>query len=137
MPIMLWDSKFDIGVKSMNDEHKQILDLMNKLYDQNTAKVARPEIQKTLVALAQCTINHFKDEEAYMESIGFPEFEVHKIVHKKLLEKFTEHKDAFEKGSSPTISQSFFDFLRMWLSAHIQGIDAKYGAHSKSCGKAA
>ena len=29
MPIMNWDASLDVGVESMNDDHKQILDLMN------------------------------------------------------------------------------------------------------------
>jgi hemerythrin len=31
MPIMSWDQSLDVGIPSMNREHQDILDVMNKI----------------------------------------------------------------------------------------------------------
>ncbi len=124
-----WNDKLDIGVQDMNREHKHLLGIMNRLFDRNQAKADRAEIKGLLKELGEYTVKHFGDEEKYFDSIKFPESEKHKLIHKDLLEKFGAHVAAFDKGGD--LGDGFFAFLKMWLSGHIQGIDAKYGEFSK------
>ena len=65
-----------------------------------------------------------------MESIGFPGLREHKYIHKSLLDQVTDHKLKFE--ASGVLSNEFFAFLKVWLKAHICGIDMKYGQHKKA-----
>ena len=47
------------------------------------------------------------------------------VIHQKLLETLKGHQQAIEQtGEAP---QALFDFLKLWLLAHICGIDKKYG----------
>jgi hemerythrin len=63
-----------------------------------------------------------------MEKIGWESVDVHKYIHKSLLETFTKHYQNFlDQGQ---LTMEFFEFLRLWLAAHIQGIDKKYGDFS-------
>ena len=41
-----------------------------------------------------------------------------------------DHKLRFE--ASGVLSNDFFAFLKVWLKAHICGIDMKYGQHRKA-----
>jgi len=129
MPIMEWDKSLDIGVESMNDEHKQILNLMNKIYDADEAGQTGPQINSLVGQLARVTINHFKDEEAYMESIGFPGVGPHKLIHQDLLGKYTAFATKIEQ-SGGKVPPEFLSFLKRWLTAHIRGVDIKYGQAS-------
>lgn len=131
MPIMNWDQTLDVGVEAMNSEHREILDAMNKIYDAHQAG-QRGEVINALVGrLGSICVRHFADEERYMAKIGFPTLENHKLVHAKLLRDFSAHAAAI-KAADGTVSDSFFAFLKFWLSAHIKGIDVKYGAHAKA-----
>ena len=47
------------------------------------------------------------------------------MIHKDLLDKFTDHYQIMV--STGKLNDKFFSFLKLWLSAHIQGIDVKYG----------
>ena len=134
MSLMDWSSSLDIGVQSMNREHQHLLVIMNKLYDRHEAKAQASELKSLLKELAEYTVKHFADEEAYFDSIEYPDSVKHKLIHKDLLSKFAIHQANFEKTG--TLDQSIFAFLTMWLSAHIQGIDSKYGAHAKALGQA-
>ena len=130
MSLLDWSKSLDIGVEAMNSEHKVLLAIMNKLYDRNEAKAERQELKGVLKELGDYTVKHFNDEEAFLLSIQFPDLEKHKLIHKSLLEKFGAHVADFTK--SGVLEKSFFEFLKMWLSAHIQGIDMKYGEFAKT-----
>ena len=134
MPLMEWSEQFDLKVEQMNDQHRVLIRLMNDLYDLNDAQAAKSQISTALVKLGDASTRHFAEEEEYMESIGYPEqdFERHKLIHKDLLARYAGHVEEFE-ASDGTLSQEFFNFLRLWLAAHIKGIDMKYAsfAHSK------
>lgn len=136
MSFLNWGAALDLGVKSMNDEHKVLIDIMNRLYDRNKAGAPKSELEKIIIDLANYTTKHFADEEAYMASIQFPELTTHKIIHQNLLRSFGEQVDKFKAGDGK-VSDGFFSFLKLWLTAHIQGIDMKYGTFSKGVKKAA
>jgi len=98
MPLMNWDSSLDVGVDKMNDEHQQILSLMNHIYDAREAVRSGPDVIALVDRLGQVTIDHFRDEEAYMEQIGYAGIASHKLIHKDLLDKFTGYASDI-KGS--------------------------------------
>jgi hemerythrin-like metal-binding protein len=125
-----WDAgKFGLGVREMDTEHQKLIGLMNHLHRLYQAGAPRPEQAKALGELVNFTVRHFADEEAYMEKIGYPELRVHTGVHKNLLARVTEYNNEFQKTGK--LTDAFFMFLKTWLKAHICGVDAKYGAHSR------
>ena len=126
MPFFEWTDDLDTKVSAMNDEHKELIKLMNRLYDLNKEGVAKSDLQQAFSDLANYTIKHFSDEEAYMESINYEKLVVHKRIHEELLKKVTEFKEKFDQPDGK-LDDSFFNFLSMWLSSHIRGIDIQYG----------
>jgi hemerythrin len=125
-----WSDRYQIGVGPMDEAHKKLMGLMNQLHEQRAAGDDKGDLRKTLKALADFTIRHFREEEAFMQSIAFPGLENHKRIHGNLLGQLTEHLNAFEAGAGPLPDQ-FFTFLKVWLTAHICGIDTKYAEHSR------
>jgi hemerythrin len=131
---MKWNDGLDIGVKDMNREHQGLLDYMNQLFDLHNAKASRGEQKRLLDKLKNATIDHFTHEEEYMAKIGWEGLPAHKIVHQGLLDNFTKHYQKFL--AEGVLSEDFFHFLKFWLSAHIQGIDKKYGDFARETKKA-
>ena len=130
MSIMDWSPSFSLGVKSMDDEHKQLISIMNRLHDENARNLPQAELLKIIDELVAFTLKHFADEEKYMADIQFPELDRHKLIHQDLLSKLKTNIQAYRATSGP-VPESLFDFLRIWLSAHIQGVDMKYGEFSR------
>lgn len=130
MKLMEWNDKLDVGVQSMNHQHQKLLDLMNALYEGNEAKKPFPSLLPILTELKNYTIEHFQEEEKYMESISYEGLASHKLIHQQLLNRFSEQEEIIL--TSKVFPESFFGFLKVWLSAHIQGIDMKYGQASLS-----
>lgn len=123
-----WDSKYDVGVNTMNAEHQKLIGLMNKLHEHHERGATMPVLQGHLTALAEYTKEHFRHEERYMDTLDYPEAKTHKLIHKDLLNKLDGHAADFR--ASGKLTPAFFSFLKMWLAAHICGIDKKYGTRS-------
>jgi len=126
MPIMLWDQSLDVGVESMNREHREILTLMNKIFDAAASGQKGAAINSLVAALGQVCAHHFADEEEYMRVMQFPGLQPHKLLHQSLLAKYTQHA-AEISAAGGVAGEEFFRFLKFWLSSHIHGVDMKYG----------
>ena len=125
-----WDpAKYALDVPKMDNGHKGLIASMNKLHHLREAGAGGPDLQRELEHLLQLTVRHFAEEEAFMASIGFPGLPNHKRIHEDLLQKARLHKERFE--ASGKLTDEFFNFLRLWLKAHICGIDVKYAAHAR------
>jgi hemerythrin-like metal-binding protein len=121
----VWEeATLGLDLKAMDDEHKELISRMNKLHAAYSAKGDRTTLEKLLNELAEYTVKHFTDEEAYMAKVNFDGLETHKIIHQRLLNKFTEFATAFK--ASGQLTDDFFRFLSNWLTTHIRGIDMKY-----------
>lgn len=129
MTVMSWGEQFRIGVESMDAQHQRLIEIMNRLHDLYEADASRDEQSKVLGELAEFTVKHFQDEEAHMEAIGYDRLDSHQTIHKQLLSEFASHQQAFEKTGE--LTPRFFNFLKLWLTAHIQGIDSKYADASR------
>jgi hemerythrin-like metal-binding protein len=126
-----WDAaKYAINVPAMDAEHEILIGYMNAVHSLYLAKASPAAVGGALEKLAAYTRKHFADEEAFMARIGFPELRVHAGIHKQLLARIDEFAAGFARSS--TLSEDFFSFLKMWLKAHICGIDVKYVPQANS-----
>ena len=66
---------------------------------------------------------HFKAEEALMVEAGYPAFEEHITLHRKLAEKTRKLSLNLNKINDPNI---LLEFLKNWWLNHINKEDKKY-----------
>ena len=135
MPIMEWNSTLDVGVEAMNNEHKHILDLMNRIHDASASGTTGAPVTALVDELAQVTVDHFSDEEAYMQSVGYDGLDTHKLIHADLLNKYGAYAQEIHAADGKLPDQ-FLTFLKLWLTAHIKGIDMKYSPEAIAMKKA-
>lgn len=126
MTFIVWDDSLDLHIDMIDEEHKILIDLMNKLHDQNRTSKPKETLMATLSELYAYAATHFSDEEDYMASINFHDLEAHKSIHQRLLNRIKSFSQDFATHSKETISEDFFMFLKIWVTAHIKGIDIKY-----------
>jgi hemerythrin-like metal-binding protein len=128
MPFFTWDpATLSVSVDQMDQEHQKLIVLMNRLFDQNTEGEKKDVMSETILELAKFTAVHFQHEEAYFDALpGYSGADTHKVIHADLLKKLGAFKEQFDQGPG-TVNKEFFDFLNLWLRAHIAGIDKKYG----------
>ena len=127
--VFKWDvSKYTTHVDAMDKEHQVLIESMNTLFQLNEKKSPKVQLVKAVENLGQKTKAHFASEEKYLETVKeYTGLATHKVIHTNLLANYQKHVDAFKASSSQQLPMDFFNFLTVWLSAHICGIDRKYG----------
>ncbi len=126
MSYFTWDEDLDVGVEAMNNQHKKLIALMEEVYQKNAAKVGKEGVLQATQTLIDYVIKHFRDEEAYMESINFPGLEAHKQIHRNLLADLNDLARQFVASDDTELSEEFMAFLSLWINTHILAIDNKY-----------
>ena len=133
----VWDpAKLELKLPALDKEHQVLIQLMNELHESVEKKETKQRQSDRLNALYKATVAHFSGEEKFMQSIAYPDFDRHCLVHKNLLERLQKFATEFTSGKTE-LGDDFFNFLKVWLASHIAVIDMKYSNHSHSLQKRA
>ena len=133
MPPIDWDEKFSVNVKEIDDEHKNLFLLFNKLQDGINTGKSNHELEQALSELIDYTILHFTTEEKLMQQFSYIGFVEHKRIHDDLIAEAMKLQEKFSQGKI-VLSDQVSGFLTDWLTDHILDTDKKYGPLFKNKG---
>ncbi len=128
MPLFVWKENLSVSVKSMDEQHKKLIDMLNEFYDNIAHRPNTENIAILLNSLRQYIIVHFSLEERYMEQSKFPDYKEHKKQHDAFITKVEELEEKLNNGKM-LLSLEVITFLKDWLLKHIQISDKKYSEH--------
>lgn len=123
-----WTSELSVGISNIDDQHKKLIEIINKLLEINSEKLTDQVISQTdsiLSQLLEYTVKHFRDEEEYMRQISHS----HLMSHKKFHEQFISRTNAFYAqflSGEKRMDKEILVFLEKWLVHHIKVEDQKY-----------
>ncbi len=123
--LMRWDSSLQLGIGQIDEQHKQLVTMINDLHRAMKQRQTMATMSGILERLVSYTVYHFGNEEKLFQKHGYPEYDQHKKIHETLVGKVVEFKTKIDRGDS-TISMELMDFLKDWLVTHIKGTDKKY-----------
>jgi len=123
-----WEDSLSVGIKSIDDDHKKLLTLINNLQTAIYYPTGEAFERQALKELVEYTKYHFEREEKMMLDNGYPEFEAHKRKHEEMIAQVQVYCKKYETDPEGTI-QEMTDFLKRWLIEHIAGTDQKYSKH--------
>ncbi len=121
-----WHDSFNIGIAKVDEQHRQLVELVNSFYSAMYEGEGQKTVGETLAKLARYTQNHFSYEEKQMIIYGYPGYIEHKKIHEKMSAKVLQLLQQFEQGKIYNPVQ-MANFLKNWLSKHILGTDIKFG----------
>ncbi len=127
MALFRWDNSYSVGVAEIDQQHQQLMALINELNDAMSQGKGRQAVGEILGKLISYTARHFSDEERLLSQHGYPEYEGHKAKHAKMVDKVKALQKDVDSGKL-TVSADVMKFLQDWLSKHIKGTDMKYGS---------
>ncbi len=127
-----WTTDLSVGVQASDDDHKQLIDLINQLSDGLSQGQGKAIIGKVLDELESYTRYHFAREEEFFEITGYPAVD-HKREHRKLVEQVVTLQSRYRTGETALAIETL-DILKQWLTVHIQGTDMKYTHHLNANG---
>ncbi len=118
-----WQQSFATGIDSIDAQHQQIIELINRL-DISVDKQDREEMSEILKGLHDYIHTHFVYEEQLLEESGYKFVESHIRGHRRFVERLNSLTQRFEAGAY--VSRELLDFLENWLIGHIAHEDQSY-----------
>ncbi|CAK1857597.1 Ggdef family protein [Vibrio crassostreae] len=125
MNFFKWSEDFEVGIDSIDHQHKKLVELINR-YGEEIKENEIKEIQKTLSDLSNYSIYHFAEEEGIMARSGIPEEHIkkHRCEHENFISSIGSIVDSSSRLNESQLSQ-LFDFLVNWLATHILCCDKR------------
>jgi hemerythrin-like metal-binding protein len=128
MPLIKWRDSYSVGVERFDEEHKQLVELINEMFEMVRDKKSVNHLQDAIAKLIEYTRIHFADEEEAMEEVEYPHLEEHREIHANLLRQVLEFQEELRSGREE-LKMDLYKFLREWLMNHILDEDMKYSTY--------
>ncbi len=116
-----WREEYSIGVDSIDQEHKRLFRIINKLFDfKEEEKDNQWTCQEGIKYFKGHAVKHFADEEAYMASIGYEGLEQHRRIHQDFRKNILPalEQELEQTGYSQEAMEHFLGVCAGWLVGH-------------------
>jgi hemerythrin-like metal-binding protein len=130
MALITWNEEYITGITSIDDQHRQLVDMVNKFEEASRRGQGSRVMSEILNDLVGYTQEHFAHEEAMMAESGFPATSQHIAQHRQLLQKVERFQYEFE-NEGRRVTTEVRDLLRYWISSHILQDDMIFAEHVK------
>ncbi|NDV24035.1 bacteriohemerythrin [Desulfovibrio sp. JC022] len=126
MPILEWSEDLSVGVRVIDTEHMQLINMINKAYD-SVKNMEEEKVLKELVKdMYDYALSHFSTEDRLMEKHGYPALEGHGKMHHDFTMK-AEALNLLVTSGNPVEPVKVFKYLADWLTDHILKTDKELG----------
>lgn len=130
---MPWTPNLSVGVAAIDEQHKAWFIKADALFEAGKNRKSAEYIGELLEFLDAYTKQHFGDEERYMLSIKYPDYELQKKTHTDFLARLAKLKEEYKKsGGNILVILEANQFMINWLTQHISGMDKKIGDYAKT-----
>lgn len=118
---LVWQDRFNIGVEVIDREHKKLFNVLNKLFAFGKEEEKSQWVcQEAIKYFRDHALQHFSEEEEYMQSINYAGFETHKHIHNNFREKTlpTLESELIRTNYSMEAVEHFLGVCAGWLIGH-------------------
>ena len=123
MALIEWKSEFSLGVPQVDTEHRELIDLINRLHRVVQSREHDATIVDFLEELYASAAKHFAHEELMMQARGYTAYEEHHADHQRLLNEVTEMMFEHQDGvldNVEVMTKRLYD----WFCIHFKTHDA-------------
>ena len=124
MGLLHWEKRYRVGIEAVDHEHRELVDLVNRLYDEARARGSKIAVLGFFGDLFKAISAHFALEERFMRERGYDQLMQHKNDHERLLDEIRDIMEDYE-------TTDLFDELLLaqrldaWFSRHFETHDAR------------
>lgn len=122
MAFIDWSERLSIGVERFDQEHRELVEIVNRIDELLTRTADADELNAMLGKLLEHTAAHFRHEEEDMDRYDYPRAAEHKRLHTALVAQAV----ALAERPEP-IGVNELLFLKNWLLKHVQVTDRHFG----------
>lgn len=125
MAFIDWESRYSVGHNEIDQQHRQLIDMINKLHTAMKSGQGSREAGAIVEEMVNYSKFHFETEENLMKVYGFIGLLTHKAEHAAFIKQAGDFQTQFAAGKV-SLSIDILNFLKEWLTKHILGTDSKY-----------
>jgi hemerythrin len=133
MALMTFDKSYSIGIPCVDKQHAGLFDALDELHKALLKGKTNAIVGSLVQDLLAYTRSLFAAEEAMLAKVRYPGLSEHQIQHRKLTTQVAEYAERYKHGEAP-LSPRLINFLRDWLTGHIQREDRAYSAWLSQAG---
>ncbi|MBT4838942.1 MAG: hemerythrin family protein [Methylococcales bacterium] len=123
--MIVWRDNLLIGIDKLDNQHKQLVALINKLEESDAKSKNVVDVIKVFIQLEEYVHFHFTDEENVMEKLNYPELNKQQQMHQDFCVKLEKFKLEFSDGAIEGTHKGLWLFLNNWFINHICKEDKK------------
>ncbi|HHZ01836.1 MAG TPA: hemerythrin family protein [Tissierellia bacterium] len=129
---ILWNKSLEIGNTLIDEQHKKLFEKADQLFEAGKQGKSKEYIIQLFDFMDDYAKTHFRDEEKYMLSINYPEYNQQKQMHESFIQKLSDLRQEYEKaGANITVIIGANQFILDWLINHISNADRKIGEYAR------
>jgi hemerythrin len=124
MSLLEWKPEYSVGIASMDDEHREMIDLINDVYAKLGTSSDPDAIEDCLENIYSTISLHFALEERIMREQSYAEYVEHKEDHEDLLDEIRDLMDEFfadQDAGARLLKKRLSD----WFARHFASFDAR------------
>ena len=126
MTVRQWDDSLLIGIEAIDEQHRQLFDIMEKVRGLIPTDSDNREVGGLFKEMITLTQAHFRDEEQLMEEMRFPDRERHKRLHRDISARIVAMLEKLKAGEDFG-AEDLLEFIEKWQVEHVQSEDARIG----------
>lgn len=123
MALLEWKDKYSVGIEAVDHEHRELIELINRLHEEATARGSKEAIEAFFGDLLKNISMHFALEERFMREHRYDQMSQHKTEHERLLDDLREIMDGYI--GMPSAAAELGRRLDNWFSRHFETHDAR------------
>jgi hemerythrin len=120
-----WQEEYSVGVKELDDQHKNLLNIINSLLLEKQEKITGDKLSEIISSMVHHAYIHFATEERYLEEVHYPDFKQHVLEHISFIFRTLELSLKVKEGTMNN-QLELLNYLKEWYSSHVLGADRLY-----------
>ena len=118
---LVWNERYNIGIDLIDREHEKLFHILNKLFDFGRQEEKSHWVcQEAVKYFKDHAIQHFADEEEYMDSVDYAGLATHRRIHKNFRDRTLPalERELEQTGYSESSVSHFLGVCAGWLVGH-------------------
>ncbi len=126
--LIIWNEAYSVGISEFDNQHKKLINIINKLYRSYLNKSHDSEITALINELKEYTKYHFASEEKLFKEKNYYLAKEHIKAHESFKEELFAIVETYD-DLKLVLTMKTMTLLQRWLTNHILKEDKKYMGH--------
>ncbi|PWR75533.1 bacteriohemerythrin [Methanospirillum stamsii] len=133
MAFIIWDDLYATGIESIDNQHKHLISLLNRMFEALLQKKGKDELKYVIDEMTKYAGYHFTTEETLMKKADFSGLIQHHRYHEDFAEKVKDFSEKYDLQDEALTAEVTI-FLTNWINEHLSMIDQQYVPAMKKAG---